>query len=127
MDKHKALIERLSRMLEPTLFGPDAEALLDKWAGKEYDKEAAWRTEIRHGMNLGLKRDMTRGFAKTILNAVYEALKEPSEEMVEEICAAHTRARWPEDFDKTAQALRRDDAILGWVAALSSSPLGKGE
>lgn len=61
--------------------------------------------------------------ARAAIAAVHEALREPSDEMVEAICAAHTRCRWPEDFDKHAQALRRDDAIIGWIDALAASPI----
>lgn len=108
MDKHKALIEKVMLVISN-----------------------AERAAIGVGPLLSVDQmllndaDYIRPQATAALNAVYEALKEPSEEMVENICAAHTRSRWPEDFGKQAQALRRESAILGWVSALSSSPLGE--
>lgn len=49
--------------------------------------------------------------------------REPTPEMVEAICANHTKARWPRDFGSSAQGVRRDYARAGYIAALAASPV----
>jgi hypothetical protein len=43
----------------------------------------------------------------------------PTPEMVEVICQAHTQCQWPGDFDRTAQAIRREDARIGYERAVT--------
>lgn len=43
----------------------------------------------------------------------------PTPEMVEVICQSHTKCKWPEDFDRTAQEIRREDAKVGYEKAVS--------
>jgi hypothetical protein len=46
---------------------------------------------------------------------------EPTEEMINSICSAHTECKWPDDFGDTARAIRRVQARRGYKAALASA------
>ncbi len=48
--------------------------------------------------------------------------REPTEEMINSICSAHTECKWPDDFGNTARAIRRVQARRGYKAALASAP-----
>lgn len=63
-------IEAIAAIISPTCFGADAEALLDRWAGKPHDREAADRAEIKHGLGIGVKRKAAREKARSIIAAL---------------------------------------------------------
>lgn len=59
--------------------------------------------------------------ASTTLPDGYLAVPlELSPDMVEAICASHTRARWPDDFGPSAQVLRRQYARDAWRTAMDA-------
>ncbi|WP_377299814.1 hypothetical protein, partial [Rhizobium sp. SGZ-381] len=47
----------------------------------------------------------------------------PTDEVIEAICQEHTRCHWPDDFDRTAQAIRRQDARDGYEIAIKVAAL----
>lgn len=50
--------------------------------------------------------------------------REPTEEVIERICVAHAgRAHWPQDYDDTAQRIRREYARESYRAMLAAAPL----
>lgn len=51
---------------------------------------------------------------------------EPTEEMIDAICAGSTECQWPDDFGKSAQAMRRELASRAYRALLSAAPQAEG-
>lgn len=51
----------------------------------------------------------------------------PTDEMIEAICQEHTRCHWPDDFDRTAQAIRRQDARDGYEVAIKLAATTEGQ
>ncbi len=47
---------------------------------------------------------------------------EPTDVMVERICAAHAGGRWPDDYGLTAQRIRREHARGGYASMLAAAP-----
>ena len=48
--------------------------------------------------------------------------REPTESMVEAICAAHAAGGWPDGYGKHAQGLHRAHAQIGYRAMLAVAP-----
>ena len=48
--------------------------------------------------------------------------REPTESMVEAICAAHAAGGWPDGYGKHAQGLHRAHAQIGYRAMLAAAP-----
>lgn len=47
---------------------------------------------------------------------------EPTDVMVERICAAHAGGGWPDDYGLTAQRIRREHARGGYASMLAAAP-----
>lgn len=47
---------------------------------------------------------------------------EPTDAMVEHICAAHAGSGWPDDYGLTAQRNRRERARSGYASMLAAAP-----
>lgn len=105
MDKHKALIEKVAQAICENSGGT--------WRKGEYPIASGKNFEVEHH-DLDKFNNHWRYAATAALNAAYEALKEPSEEMV--TAAMHA-------LDTPFFA----DIEKGYRAMISSSPLGKGE
>lgn len=48
--------------------------------------------------------------------------RQPTPQMIEDICAAGTNCIWPSDYSVTAQEIRRGFALDGYIAALAAAP-----
>ena len=67
-----------------------------------------------------------RAIAAALRLAVPEGMvmvpREPTESMVEAICAAHAAGGWPDGYGKHAQGLHRAHAQIGYRAMLAAAP-----
>ena len=84
-------------------------------------------TAIEQGMHVGGFADISlRAIAAALRLAVPEGFvvvpREPTESMVEAICAAHAAGGWPDGYGKHAQGLHRAHAQIGYRAMLAAAP-----
>ena len=99
------------------------ELLLERYLSRGHTDESA-ELRVRH-----IERHepaAMQAIAAALRLAVPEGFvvvpREPTESMVEAICAAHAAGGWPDGYGKHAQGLHRAHAQIGYRAMLAAAP-----
>jgi len=100
---------------------------VQEWLQREYDILPPVQ-EIERAMRTPCScRDTEAHFADRLASLPVEGWRvvpvDPTDAMVEAMCKAHAGfAKWPDDYDGTAQRLRREYARIGYAAMIAAAP-----